>query len=246
MFRTQPHSITELTPVHVQDSTAFYNRTHTCTCSGLNRILLPNSHLYMFRTQPHSRNTRTVWMEQDWTTSCLSRHKTGERIALLHKCVSNRVLCVLVTYSDGEISCVSSEMFRSRQFSTAPVSFVFCVRRRDLNDFQFNGLRHLWFYFGHWFLVCNTGLTPVARSYRQYLNTTVSCCVNETLRLSLVKEMRLSIPKTGSVNVAYVIAFLSFFRRENAIVKDTIGTFMESNGIPPGCHGNLHMQTPLN
>ncbi len=97
-----------------------------------------------------------------------------------------------------------------------------------------------------WSLVCNTGLTPVARSYRQYLNTTISCSVNETLRLSPVKEMRLSIPKTGSVNVAYVIAFLSFFRRENAIVKDTIGTFMESNGIPPGCHGNLHMQTPLN
>ncbi len=129
----------------------------------------------MFRTQPHSRNTRTVWMEQDWTTSCLSHHKALERTALLHKCASNRVLCALVTYSDGEISCVSSEMFRSRQFSTgaAPVSFVFCVHRRDSNallstqikklpsvnedlinelaaqDFQFNGRRHLWFYFGH-------------------------------------------------------------------------------------------------
>ncbi len=34
-----------------------------------------------------------------------------------------------VTYSDGEMSFVSSEMFRSRQFSTgaAPVSFVFCA-----------------------------------------------------------------------------------------------------------------------
>lgn len=44
----------------------------------------------------------------------------------------------------------------------------------------------------------------------------------------------------------YVIAFLSFFRRENAIVNDTILTFMECNGIPPGCHGNLQKQTPVN
>lgn len=43
-----------------------------------------------------------------------------------------------------------------------------------------------------------------------------------------------------------MIAFLSFFRRDNAIVNDTILTFMECNGIPPGCHGNLQKQTPVN
>ncbi len=103
----QPHSATELTPVHFQDS------------------------------QPHSWNTRAVWMEQDWTTSCLSRHTAGERDTLRH--TSARLLCGVwfhvfsVTFSDWEMSCVSSERFRSRQFSTgaAPVSFVFCARSRD-------------------------------------------------------------------------------------------------------------------
>ncbi len=102
-----PHSATELTPVHFQDS------------------------------QPHSWNTCAVWMEQDWTTSCLSRHTAGERETLHH--TSARLLCgacfheFSVTFSDWEMSCVSSERFRSRQFSTgaAPVSFVFCARSRD-------------------------------------------------------------------------------------------------------------------
>ncbi len=105
----QPHSVTELTPVNFQD------------------------------LQTHSRNTRAVWMEQDWTTSCPSRHTVRERDALPHKPAST-VWCVFscmfsVTYSDGEMSCVSSEIFRSRQFSTwaAPVSFVFCAPPRDSN-----------------------------------------------------------------------------------------------------------------
>lgn len=44
----------------------------------------------------------------------------------------------------------------------------------------------------------------------------------------------------------FAIVFLYFFRRENGIVNDTMVTFMEWNGIPPGCHGNLQKQTPVN
>ncbi len=65
---------------------------------------------------------------QDWT-SCLSQH----RILREPLCCTNAYdvfSCVVsVTYSDGEMSCVSSESLRSSQFSTgaAPVSFMFCA-----------------------------------------------------------------------------------------------------------------------
>lgn len=42
------------------------------------------------------------------------------------------------------------------------------------------------------------------------------------------------------------LRFFLFSRRENAMVNETILTFMECNGIPPGCHGNLQKQTPVN
>ncbi len=56
-----------------------------------------------------------------------------------------------------------------------------------------------------WLLVGNTGLTPVVRSYRQYSKHNCKLlCEQGISRLTPVKKMRLSIPKTHSVNVAII------------------------------------------
>ncbi len=57
------------------------------------------------------------------------------------------------------------------------------------------------------------GLTPVARSYRQYSKHNCKLlCERDISRLTPVKKMRLSIPKTDSVNVAIVTAMLQCVR----------------------------------
>ncbi len=95
----QPHSVTELTPVNFQDS------------------------------QPHSRNTRAVWMEQDWTTSCLSRHTARERDDLLDKRASTvcyEFSCVVSpTYSDGEMIC-HLKVLDPVSFPPEPLPSVLC------------------------------------------------------------------------------------------------------------------------
>ncbi len=96
------------------------NRTHTCKFSGL--------------TQPHSRHTRCVNGTETGQLVVCHRQISTRESALPHKrvcCVCYVFSCVFsVTYSDGEMSCMSSESFRSSQFSTgaAPISFVFCAR----------------------------------------------------------------------------------------------------------------------
>ncbi len=52
-------------------------------------------------------------------------------------------------------------------------------------------------------MVWNSGLTLVARSYRQYSKHHCKLlCERDISRLTTVKKMQLSIPKTDSVNVA--------------------------------------------
>ncbi len=100
-------------------ATGFYNRTHTRTFSGLTTAFSEHMHCVEWN--------RTGQLVVCHVIQC-------EREPLCH--TNAHLPCVLyfhvfsVTYSDREMSCVSSESFRSSQFSTeaAPVSFVFCVR----------------------------------------------------------------------------------------------------------------------
>ncbi len=143
-------------------------------------------------SQPHSWNTRAVWTEQNGTTSCLSRHTAQEREPLSLLCVSGFHLFT-VTYSDGEMSCMSSEHCRSRHFSTraAPISFMFCTWLKysalHTNLQAAIRLMKIWWmnlqldwtlvvsesdafwawhhlWFDWWLLVRNTGLPSIARS----------------------------------------------------------------------------------
>ncbi len=63
-----------------------------------------------------------------------------------------------------------------------------------------------------WLLVRNTGLTPVARSYKEYSKHNCKLlCERDISRLTPVKKMRLSIPKTASVNVAEMLNKVAIF-----------------------------------
>ncbi len=73
--------------------------------------------------------------------------------------------------------------------------------------FRFHQLILLWSLL-LWLLVRNTGLNPVACSYRQYSKHNCKLlCERDISRLTPAKKMRLSTPKTDSVNLAYGIKF---------------------------------------
>ncbi len=109
LIRLRSHTVRIFTGV----TTAFWNRTHTRTFSGL--------------------TTAFSLCERNRAGQLIVCHVIkSERASLLHKCAST-VWCMfscvfLVTYGDREMSCVSSESFRSSVFQRSR-SLKFCILR---------------------------------------------------------------------------------------------------------------------
>lgn len=90
--------------------------------------------------------TRAVWTEPDWTASSPSRHTVWA--------AQKRLVCCggfSVTYSDGDMSCVSSKGFPPRCNSCCRlIRFDGPLLSYESDEtFQFYGDCHVWYYFGH-------------------------------------------------------------------------------------------------